>query len=89
LQSAKENKDKLELVLEQVKLETKDDKYCTDRLEQGVVVAYDIIQKSMQIEEPMTMRKIDQIMKTIYQYKQEIENLQERLIPTTPQEVKE
>jgi hypothetical protein len=35
------------------------------------------------------MQKIDHIVKTIYQYKKEIENLWEHLIPTTPLEVKE
>jgi hypothetical protein len=60
-----------------------------DRLEQGVVVAYDRIPKSTQIAEPTTTQKIDQIVQTIDQYRQEIENLWEQLIPTTPPEVKE
>jgi hypothetical protein len=85
----KDNKEELELVLEQVKLETKDEKDHVDRLEQGLVVAYDRIPKSTQIEEPTTMQKIDQIVKTIDQYRKEIENLWEQLIPTTPPEVKE
>jgi hypothetical protein len=55
LQHKKENKEELELVLEQVKLETKDEKYCTDRLKQWVVVAYDMIPKSAQIADPTTM----------------------------------
>jgi hypothetical protein len=37
----------------------------------------------------MTTQKIDQIVQTIDQYRQEIENLREQLIPTTPPEVKE
>jgi hypothetical protein len=75
LQHTKDNKEELELVLEQVKLETKDEKYHMDRLEQGVVVAYDRIPKSAQIAEPTTTQKIDQIVQTIDQYRQEIENL--------------
>jgi DNA repair exonuclease SbcCD ATPase subunit len=76
-------------VLEQVKLETKDEKYHMDRLEQGLVVAYDKIPKSAQTTELTTMQKIDQIVQTIDQYRQEIEHLREQLIPTTPPEVKE
>jgi hypothetical protein len=55
-------------VLEQFKLETKDEKYHVDRLEQGVVVAYDRIPKSVQISDPTTTQKIDHIVKTIDQY---------------------
>jgi hypothetical protein len=38
--------EELELVLKKVKLETKDEKYHLDGLEQGLVVAYEKIQKS-------------------------------------------
>jgi hypothetical protein len=65
LQHTKEIKKKLELVLEQVKIETKYEKYRMDRLEKGVVVSYDKVPKSAQIEDPMTMQKIDQIVQTI------------------------
>jgi 5'-deoxynucleotidase YfbR-like HD superfamily hydrolase len=54
-----------------------------------VAASYDIIPKSTQITEPMTMQKIDQIVQTIDQYRQEIENLWEKIIPTTPSEVNE
>jgi hypothetical protein len=84
LQHTKDNKEELELVLEQVKIETKDEKYHVDRLERGVVVAYEKISKSVQIAEPITTHKIDQIVKTIDQYRQDIENLQEQLLPTNP-----
>jgi hypothetical protein len=76
-------------VLEKVNIETKDEKYRMNRLKQGVAVAYDRVPKSTQIVEPMTTKKTDQIVKTIDQYRQEIENLWEQLIPTTPLEVKE
>jgi hypothetical protein len=89
LQHTKDNKEDLELVLKQVKLETKDEKYHVDRIEQGVVVAYDRSPKREKTEDPTTRQKIDQIVQTIDQYKQEIKNLQEQLIPTTPLEVKE
>jgi hypothetical protein len=61
LQNMKDNREELELVLEQVKLETKDEKYRIDRLEQGLSIAYDKITKSVQIVEPTMMKKIDQI----------------------------
>jgi hypothetical protein len=56
-------------VLEQVKLKTKDEKDCADRLEQGLIVSYDGIPKRSQITKLMMMQKIDQIVKTIDQYK--------------------
>jgi FtsZ-binding cell division protein ZapB len=42
-----------------------------------------------QVAEPNTMQNIDNIVQTIDQYRQEIENLKEKRIPTTPLEVKE
>jgi cell division protein FtsL len=54
-----------------------------------LVVAYDIIPKTVQTTELATTQKIDHIVKTIDQYKKEIENLQEQIIPATPPEVKE
>jgi hypothetical protein len=84
----KENKEELELVLDKVKLETKDKKYQTDRLQHGLDVAYEKIPKSVQIENPTMMQKVNQIVQTIDQYRQEIENLWEHFIPTTPPKVK-
>jgi hypothetical protein len=62
-------------VLEQVKLETKDEKEHVDRLEQGLTVAYEKSPKSVHTLELTTTHKIDQIMQTIDQYKQEIKHL--------------
>jgi hypothetical protein len=53
LQQTKDNRDKLELVLEQAKLKTKDEKYHVDRMEQELAVAYDKIPKSVQTTELM------------------------------------
>ena len=78
----KDNKEELELVLKQVKIKTKDEKYHVDRLEWGVVVAYENISKSVQIPKPTTKKKTDQIVQTIDQYRQDIKNLQEQLLPT-------
>jgi hypothetical protein len=52
-------------------------------------VACERIPKSAQTTKPATMQKIDQIVQTINQYRQEIENLHEKIIPTTPSKVKE
>ena len=60
-----------------------------ERIEQGVTIAYERIPNNMQIAEPNTVQKIDHIVQTIDQYRQEIENLRKQLIPTTPREVKE
>jgi hypothetical protein len=43
LQHTKNGKEVLELVVEQVKLETKEEKECTDRLEQGLNATYNRI----------------------------------------------
>jgi hypothetical protein len=54
-----------------------------------VVVSYGIIPKSAQITEPTTTQKIDQIVKKIDQYKKDIKNIWEQIVPTTILEVKE
>jgi len=57
----------LELVIEQVKIETKEEKEHMDRIDSGLVVAYDKIPKSTQMEELTTTQKIYQIVQTIDQ----------------------
>jgi hypothetical protein len=79
----------LQITCDQLTAEKEEQKYRVDRLEQGVTAAYDRIPNNMQIAEPNTMQNIDHIVQTIDQYRQEIENLKEKLIPTTPPEVKE
>jgi hypothetical protein len=54
MQQAKDNREELELVLEQVKMETKYEKNHTDRLEQGLTVSYDKIPKNAQTTELTT-----------------------------------
>jgi hypothetical protein len=63
------------LVLEQAKLETKDEKDHMDRMEQELAIAYEKIPKSAQMTELTVTQKIDQIVQTIDQYRQEIEHL--------------
>jgi hypothetical protein len=89
LQQVKDKRDELELIFEQAKLETKEEREHVKGLEQKVVVAYEKIPKTTQMAELTTTEKIDQIVQTIDQYQQEIENLHEQLTPTTPLEVRE
>ena len=60
-----------------------------DRIQQVLVISYEKIPKSAQTIELTMMQKIDRIVQTIDQYKQDIEHLQEQLMPTTPPEVKD
>jgi hypothetical protein len=48
LQETKNVRDALELVVEQVKLETKEEKECVDRMEHGVKVDYNCIRDNAQ-----------------------------------------
>jgi hypothetical protein len=65
------------LVLEQDKIETKDEKDRIDRLEQELAVSYEKIPKSMHTTRLMVTQNIDQIVQTIDQYRHEIEHLWE------------
>jgi FtsZ-binding cell division protein ZapB len=86
LQETKNVRDTLELVVEQVKLETKEEKECTDRMKHGLKVAYNFIPDNAQTSEKSVEEKINLIVQTINQYKQDIDELKERLNPMTPLE---
>jgi predicted nucleic acid-binding Zn-ribbon protein len=62
---------------------------CADRLEQGLTTTYNRIPNNAQATERSAEEKINLIAQTIDQYRQEIEELKERLNPTTPPEVRE
>jgi hypothetical protein len=89
LQQTRYNRDELELLLEQDKIETKYEKDRTNRLEHEMGIAYDKIPKSTKTVELIVTQKIDHIVQIIDQFRQEIEHLWELLIPTNPPEVKE
>jgi uncharacterized coiled-coil DUF342 family protein len=89
LQQVKDKRDELELIYEQAKLETQEERERVNGLEQKVVGTYEKIPKTAQRAELTTTEKIDQIVQAIDQYQQEIENLHEQLTPTTPPEVRE
>jgi hypothetical protein len=65
----KDNREELALVLKQSNIKTKDEKDHVDRLEKGLVVAYDKIPKSAQTAELTTKKNIDHIVQTIDQYR--------------------
>jgi hypothetical protein len=79
----------MELIYEQAKLETQEERECMNGLEQKVVRTYEKIQKTAQSEELIAVEKIDQITQEIYQYHKKIKSLCEKLTPTTPPEVRE
>jgi hypothetical protein len=59
----------LELVLEQDKIDTKDEKDRTDRLEKELDVAYEQIPKTVKMEKLTVTQNIDRIVQTNDQYK--------------------
>jgi predicted nucleic acid-binding Zn-ribbon protein len=69
--------------------EKEEEKECADKLEQGLTMVYDRIPDNVQAPERSAEEKINMISQTIDRYKQEIEELKERLNPTTPPEVRE
>jgi hypothetical protein len=89
LQQTKNSRDALELVVEQVKLETKEEKESTDRLEHGLIAEYNPILNNMQAEERSEKENINLIAQKINQYRQVIEELKENINPMNPLEVRE
>ena len=75
LQHMKNGKEVLELVVSQVKLETKEENKCVERLEQGLITMYNRITNNTQAIEKSTVENIDLIVHTIDQYRQDIKDL--------------
>jgi hypothetical protein len=75
LQQEKDKWDVLELIYEQAKLETQEERERVNGLEQKVVGTYEKIPKTAQRAELTATEKIDQIAQEIDQYQKEIENL--------------
>jgi FtsZ-binding cell division protein ZapB len=89
LQHTKNGKEALELVVEKVKIESKEEKENTNIMEQGLTTMYNHIPNNTQEENRSTEENLNLIEKTIHLYRQEIEELKETLNPMTPPEVKE
>jgi hypothetical protein len=79
----------LEIICEQDKFETKEERERRNRLEQKVAGTYEKIPNIVQKDELTAAEKIDQISQEIDQYQKEIKNLRKHIMPTTPPVVKE
>jgi hypothetical protein len=80
----------LQITCDQLTVEKEEEKECTQtRLEQGLTTMYNRIPNNAQAAERSAEEKINLIAQTIDQYRQEIEELKEKLNPTTPPEVRE
>jgi hypothetical protein len=89
LQETKSGKEPLELVVEQVKFETKEEKEHADKIERGVTTFYSHLPDNTQTESPSTEEKLNQIFQSIDHYRKKIEELNENLTLTTPPKVRE
>jgi hypothetical protein len=89
LQEMKGDKEALELVIEQVKFETRGEKEHTDKIKQGVTTVYNHLPDNAQAESSSTEEKLNMISQTIDHYRKQIEELKEKLTLTTPPEVRE
>jgi hypothetical protein len=78
LQKETEKRDALEIVYEQAKYETQEEREHIKGLEQKVAGTYEKIPQATQRDEITAEEKIDQIAQAIDQYQKEIENLQEK-----------
>jgi hypothetical protein len=64
----------LELVVEQVKLETRGEKEHADKIEQGVTTFYSHLPYSVQDESSSTEEKLNNISQTIDHYRKRLRN---------------
>jgi DNA-directed RNA polymerase specialized sigma54-like protein len=87
LQTARNGKEALELVVEKVKLETQEEKQHTDNLEKKLKEVFTRIPDNTQAAMSNAKEQIQIIVQTLEDYKKEIEDLKEKLTPTTPPEV--
>jgi predicted nucleic acid-binding Zn-ribbon protein len=89
LQEMKGEKESLELMIEQVKFDTRGEKERTDKIEQRVTTIYNHLPDNVHAESSSTEEKLKMIAQTIDHYRKQIEDLKEKLTPTTPPEVRE
>jgi predicted nucleic acid-binding Zn-ribbon protein len=79
----------LQITCDQLTSEKEEEKECADNLEQRLIVVYDRNPDSAQAQERSAEEKIKIILQTIEGYRQKIEELKEKLNPTTPPEIRE
>jgi predicted nucleic acid-binding Zn-ribbon protein len=87
LQVTRNGKDSLELVVENVKWETKEEKKHADNLEWKLKEVFTRIPDNMQETMNNAEEQIQIIAQTLEDYKKDIEELKENLTPTTPPKV--
>jgi hypothetical protein len=64
----------LELVIEQVKFETRGEKECADKIKQGMKTIYNHLPDNAQAEISSTKEKLKMISQTIDHYRQRLRN---------------
>jgi hypothetical protein len=89
LQQAIKKREALEKFCEQAKLKTQEEEECRNELERRVGGIFEKLSSTAQGHELPVVGKIEQIVQAIDKYQKEIENLHEKLTPTTPPIVKE
>jgi predicted nucleic acid-binding Zn-ribbon protein len=77
----------LQITCDQLTSEKEEEKERMDKLEKGLTMVYDHIPDSAQALERSAEEKIKIISQTIEGYRQEIEELKEKINPMTPPEV--
>lgn len=86
LQETRNGKDSLELVVKQLKIETKEEKQCRDNLETKLKEVFTRILGSAQASLRNVEEHIQIIVQTLKDCKKEIEELNKKLTSTTPLE---
>jgi oligoendopeptidase F len=88
LETTKEVKEILEISLNQVQLERDEEKQRMEKIEQRLEEVFKTIPDNAQAEELSTEEKIQKIVQAMESYRQEITDLEEKVIPSTPPEIK-
>jgi hypothetical protein len=88
LETTREEKEILEIALKEVQLERDEEKQCTEKLEQRLEEVFQTIPDNALAEELSTEEKIQKIAQAMEGYRQEIIDLAEKVIPSTPPEIK-
>jgi hypothetical protein len=79
----------LKITCDRLIAEKEEEKERTNILEQGLTTTYNCIPNNAQATERSAKEKIIVVTQTIDQYKHEIEELKERITPTTPPDIRE
>jgi hypothetical protein len=89
LEIDKEVKEILEISLNQVHLDKDEDKQCVEKTKQRLEEVFKTIPDNVQSEELSTKEKIQKIAQDMENYRQDIIDLEETVIPSIPLDIKE